>query len=76
VQAESMIDRIGVRKILNGYRGKPALDTASLVKTLVGLSQFAYDHRGSMQDLDLNPNIVPPAGTPTTLKDALARYGD
>jgi len=75
-QAESMIDRIGVRKILNGYRGKPALDTASLVKTLVGLSQFAYDHRGSLQELDLNPIIVPPAGTPTTLIDALARFGD
>jgi hypothetical protein len=73
-QAEAMIDRIGVRKILNGYRGKPALDTASLVSTLVGLSQFAYEHRGSLQELDLNPIIVPPAGTPTTLIDALARF--
>ena len=75
-QAEVMIDRIGVRKILNGYRGKPALDTASLVSTLVGLSQFAYDHRDSLQELDLNPIVVPPAGTPTTLIDALARFGD
>jgi hypothetical protein len=75
-QAEVMIDRIGVRKILNGYRGKPALDTASLVKTLVGLSQFAYDHRDSLKELDLNPIIVPPAGAPTTLIDALARFGD
>lgn len=75
-QAEAMIDRIGVRKILNGYRGKPALDTASLVKTLVGLSQFAYDHRGNLKELDLNPIIVPPAGSPTTLIDALARFGE
>ena len=75
-QAEAMIDRIGVRKILNGYRGKPALDVASLVSTLVGLSQFAYDHRGALKELDLNPIIVPPAGTPTTLIDALARFGD
>ncbi len=75
-QAEVMIDRIGVRKILNGYRGKPALDVASLVSTLVGLSQFAYDHRGDLKELDLNPIIVPPAGTPTTLIDALARFGE
>jgi hypothetical protein len=75
-QAEAMIDRIGVRKILNGYRGKPALDTASLVATLVGLSQFAYEHRDSLKELDLNPIIVPPAGTPTTLIDALARFGE
>jgi acyl-CoA synthetase (NDP forming) len=75
-QAEAMIDRIGVRKILNGYRGRPALDTASLVATLVGLSQFAYDHRGDLKELDLNPIVVPPAGTPTTLIDALARFGE
>jgi hypothetical protein len=75
-QAEVMIDRIGVRKILDGYRGKPALDTASLVATLVGLSQFAYDHRDSLKELDLNPIVVPPVGTSTTLIDALARFGD
>ncbi|HCO44755.1 MAG TPA: hypothetical protein DIT63_11660, partial [Gammaproteobacteria bacterium] len=75
-QAEAMIDRIGVRKILNGYRGKPALDTPSLIDTLVGLSRFAYDHRDALRELDLNPIIVPPAGTPTTLIDALARFGE
>jgi hypothetical protein len=37
---------------------------------------LAYDHRGSLKELDLNPIIVPPAGAPTTLIDALARFDD
>ena len=70
-----MIEQIGVRKIVDGYRGRPALDENSLIDTLVAVSRFGYEYRDTLAELDLNPIIVPPAGSPTTIVDALARFG-
>ncbi len=73
-RAEAMIDEIGVRKILDGYRGRAELDRESLVATLVGVADFAYRHRDSLQELDLNPVLVPARGNPTAIVDALASF--
>lgn len=73
--ARAMIEQIGVRKIVDGYRGRPALDENSLIDTLVAVSRFGYEYRDTLAELDLNPIIVPPAGSPTTIVDALARFG-
>lgn len=74
-KAQAMIEEIGLEKIVAGYRGKPALDRESLIHSLVALSRFGYEHRGQLTEMDLNPIIVPPAGRPTTLIDALALFG-
>lgn len=73
-RAEEMIEEIGVGKILDGYRGRAALDRESLISTLVGVADFAYRHRDSMQELDLNPVMVPGRGTATAIVDALASF--
>ncbi len=75
-RAEQMIDEIGVSKILDGYRGRAALDRESLVATLVGVAEFAYRHRDSLQELDLNPVMVPAKGTATAIVDALASFNN
>ena len=73
-RAEAMIEEIGVGKILDGYRGRAELDRESLITTLVAVAEFAYQHRDSMQELDLNPVMVPAKGTPTAIVDALASF--
>ncbi|MBL4622678.1 MAG: acetate--CoA ligase family protein [Immundisolibacteraceae bacterium] len=73
-RAEAMVDEIGVGKILDGYRGRAELDRESLITTLVAVAEFAYQHRDSMQELDLNPVMVPAKGTPTAIVDALASF--
>ena len=43
---------------LRGYRGKPALHEASVVKALVGLSNLMADARGRVASIDVNPFLV------------------
>lgn len=54
----AMIDDLKLKKLLTGFRGKPAADTAALVKAAVGLSRFFLDHRDKLSDIEINPLIV------------------
>ena len=60
-QAFEMIERSAVHPLLAGYRGGPALDVAALAETLVRVSRLAVDYP-EIQELDLNPVMVMPAG--------------
>ncbi len=53
-QAELMLDGLQGRAILDGARGKPAVDRPALIKTICGLSRFALAHP-EVVELDLNP---------------------
>ena len=57
-KANALIDRTKVAALINGYRGKPALDRAALVKALIGLSQLAIDAGAAISEIDVNPFVL------------------
>lgn len=54
LQAELMLDSLQGRAILDGVRGKPAVDRHALIKMIRDLSRFALAHP-EVVELDLNP---------------------
>ncbi|MBE0614835.1 MAG: acetate--CoA ligase family protein [Burkholderiales bacterium] len=59
--AAFMLQRLRGRAILDGVRGRPGVDRASLTKAICALSQFALDHP-EVAELDLNPVFAGPDG--------------
>ncbi|HCU07588.1 MAG TPA: CoA-binding protein, partial [Clostridiales bacterium] len=54
-EAMEMIDSLKSVKLLNGYRGQPALDKKAFADALVQISRFACEHTDKMAELDINP---------------------
>lgn len=57
-EARALIGRAKAGVKLRGYRGKPALNEASVVKALIGLSNLTADARGRIASIDINPFLV------------------
>ncbi len=66
---ESMLEDLGNQAILGEFRGAPAVDRASLVDSLVGLSDCALAN-DDIESIDINPFVVNDAGVPVAV-DAL-----
>jgi acetyltransferase len=60
--AREMIDELKCRAILGGTRGKPALDVDAVARALAALSQYAWDNRDTVAEIDVNPLFALPAG--------------
>jgi len=73
-QAAQMLDEIRAGNLLNAFRGEPAVDRESLIKTLMGLSRLAEEHT-VVTEVDINPLLITPKGHPTAV-DALVVLGD
>jgi acyl-CoA synthetase (NDP forming) len=56
--ALALIARTHVAKLIDGHRGRPPLDKKTLVKALVGLSQFAMDAGARLESVDVNPFLL------------------
>jgi acyl-CoA synthetase (NDP forming) len=56
--ARAMINEVKGAALLNGYRGRPALDVAALADTLARLSLLAADHADRIAEIDVNPLFV------------------
>jgi acetyltransferase len=56
--AREMIGEIKAAPLLQGYRGRPPLDTAALADALARLSLLATDHAGRIAEIDINPLFV------------------
>jgi acetate---CoA ligase (ADP-forming) len=56
-------------KLLEGFRGMPAVNIQRLVQVISDVSRFAADHRDTVAELDVNPLIC--AGDRITAVDAL-----
>lgn len=67
--AERMIDKLQIAPILDGIRGRPPVDKASVAAALVGLSDLAADVGDLIAELDVNPLAVSAHGC--TALDAL-----
>ncbi len=57
-EAEKLIGRTKAGVRLRGYRGKPALHEASVIKALVGLSNLMMDAGSRIASIDVNPFLV------------------
>ena len=44
--------------LVKGYRGKPPLDHAALVRALVGLSRLMNDTGDRIESIDVNPFLL------------------
>jgi acetyltransferase len=56
--ARGMIGEIRGAALLNGYRGRPALDVAALADALARASQLIADHADRIAEIDVNPLFV------------------
>ncbi len=59
--AESMLTEIRAHALLDGVRGKPAVDKEAIVEVLLRVSQLVQDFP-EIAELDINPLIVYPRG--------------
>ena len=59
VEAEKMLTEIRARALLDGVRGQPQVDKASIVDTLLKIGQLVLDFP-EILELDINPLIVFP----------------
>jgi acetyltransferase len=59
--ARDMIDELRCRAVLDGSRGKPALDVGAVARTLVALSRFAWKNRDTVAEVDINPLFALPS---------------
>ena len=70
-QALAMIRRLKGAALFDGVRGGPKADSAALADVLVRLAAFAADHADLIDEIDLNPIRVHPAGDGVSVLDAL-----
>ena len=71
--ARGLVETLQILPLFEGYRGQPPLDN-SFFELLVNVSQWVYDHRDSLKELDLNPVFVSNQGQPALVGDALAIF--
>jgi acetyltransferase len=57
-EARKLIGRTKAGVKLRGYRGRPALHEASVVKALVGLSNMMADAGSRIASIDVNPFLI------------------
>jgi len=56
--ALDMINDVKGAALLNGYRGRPALDVAALADAIARVSQLVADHADRIAEIDVNPLFV------------------
>jgi acyl-CoA synthetase (NDP forming) len=52
------LDRLRVAALLNGFRGRPAVDRAALVAALARLAEYVVDHHDKVAEIEINPLFV------------------
>jgi acyl-CoA synthetase (NDP forming) len=67
------LQRLTIRKLFSGYRGKPAADVPALIDTVLGVARYASANVATLVELDVNPVIVRPAGLGAVAVDTMIR---
>ena len=70
-EALAMVQSLRSAPLLQGFRGAPPADLGALTRLIALASQIAAAGRDRVQELELNPVIVHPAGQGCTVADAL-----
>ncbi|MEW6663082.1 MAG: acetate--CoA ligase family protein [Bacillota bacterium] len=61
-QLEEMVGELKAVKLLQGFRGGPAGDIASLVDTMRLIADFAWQLKDIVAEMEINPLFVTPTG--------------
>jgi len=61
-RAQDMLGRLKARRLLDGFRGTPASNVATVANAIVRLSALAADAGDLISGLDINPLIAGPSG--------------
>ena len=70
---EAALQRLTIRRLFGGYRGKPAADIRALIDTVVGVARYASGNVSALVELDVNPVIVRPVGLGAVAVDTMIR---
>ena len=70
---EAALQRLTIRKLFSGYRGKPAADVRALIDTILGVAGYASGNVATLVELDVNPVIVRPSGMGAVAVDTMIR---
>lgn len=70
-EAQALLDRLKGRAMLDGVRCAPPSNVPALVDVMVQLSGFVEACRDMIEEIDLNPVFVHPAGEGISIADAL-----
>ena len=70
-EARAMIRELRAAPIFEGVRGRPPADIDALVRTLVRVGDLAWQLRGRLAEMDINPLLVRPRGAGAVAADAL-----
>lgn len=70
-EAHALLDRLKGRAVLDGVRGAPPSDVPALIDVMVRLSGFVENCGDMIEEIDLNPVFVHPAGDGVHAADAL-----
>ncbi|HEV2267856.1 MAG TPA: acetate--CoA ligase family protein [Steroidobacteraceae bacterium] len=73
---QGALSRLGIGRLLGGYRGRPPGDLPALVRAVLACARYAEDNVDRLLELDLNPVIVRPAGLGAVAVDALVRLAE
>jgi acetyl-CoA synthetase len=68
-EALALLAQLKGARLLDGFRGMPAVDRDRLADVISSVATFAVDHRAAIRELDVNPLIC--AGDNITAVDAL-----
>jgi acyl-CoA synthetase (NDP forming) len=60
--ARRAVDRLKVRRLLDGFRGAPAADVEALLSAVTALSALAMELGDAIDAVDVNPVVVRPDG--------------
>jgi acetyl-CoA synthetase len=70
---EAALQRLTIRKLFSGYRGKPAADVSALIDTILGVARYASGNVATLVELDVNPVIVRPERLGAVAVDTMIR---
>ena len=57
IDAEEMINEIKTKKLLDEFRGSPAVDKSALIKALIGIGDLGIEN-DEISEIDINPLII------------------
>jgi len=75
-EGHKMLAELKGYPLLTGARGGERMDLNALVTALVRVSEFAYQHRGTLKEMDLNPVIVAKEGRGVVVLDGMIVWNE
>ena len=57
-----MLGELRCSAVLRGFRGRPPVNLDAVAEVLVRLSQFMWENRDTVAEIDINPLIATPQG--------------